>query len=137
MAKGNDLSYLVRVVAGETNWTVSIDSTSGKVLSSHEDAPAARAALHGIGLKAFGMLKTTLAEAVNVAEKVGRGWAIDATYKGEPPNLAYIIDLAVKDGTTKTVTIDAKSGHVRKVTDDVDAEALVHTTQRRLALASV
>lgn len=102
-------AYIVNVMADGKLMTVKIDPKTDKVASTTPDT-----ADHASDYADLAKLKTTLDDAIKAAERAAKGKAIGADFKsGAAP--AFEVQVAMKDDTVKTVTIDAKTGKVEKI----------------------
>ncbi len=105
----NGLGYDIKVIAGDKILLVKVDSKTGKVATSTPSTDDKLADYADLT-----KLKSSLDAAITAAENAAKGTAIDATYKqGASP--IFEVEVAKKDGTLKTVDLDAKTGKVQKV----------------------
>lgn len=74
-------------------------------------------------LQAIQNAKLTLADAAAAAEKETGGKAVDVSIGDENGQIAYEVEVAMNDGTTREVRIDTQTGKVLKVsTGDEDRD---------------
>jgi uncharacterized membrane protein YkoI len=62
--------------------------------------------------------KISLADAIQVAETAKGGKALSASFERKQGQPAYQVELALADGTTEAVLVDAQTGKVLKTLND-------------------
>jgi uncharacterized membrane protein YkoI len=116
--KGADL-YRVRVLANGAAEIVKIDAASGKILSTEKPGPVERL-LEREGKNEAAKLqsaKTTLAAAIDTAEKQTGGKAHEARVEDEDGRLVYEVEMR-KDHEKQRVRIDIDTGQVVVAKDE-------------------
>lgn len=89
----------------------------GAGLSGFASAQSQTEAGNAAELQAVQNAKLSVADAAKGAEAETGGKAMDVAFDDENGQLAYEVEVALNDGTTKEVLIDAQSGKVLKVSD--------------------
>jgi uncharacterized membrane protein YkoI len=101
--------FRVRVLATGAAQTVKIDPLSGKVLGTEKADLVERESSDE--MTRLQSAKTSLAAAIDTAEKQTRGRAVEADVEGEHGRLAFEIE-TVKDNTSQRVRVDVDTGQV-------------------------
>lgn len=103
--------YEVKAVNADALLKLIVDPTSGAVLKSKQITSLKDLAKeHQNELHELAAAKTTLADAMSVAETSSGGKAIEASYKMHEGKLTYAV-VVEKAGRNETVFVDAELGH--------------------------
>ena len=108
-------TYVIEVMSGQKVQSISVDGKTGKVIATTEKAPAVGAAAADSASEhaAFAKAKVGLRHAINIAEQAAKGRALaGAFHAGKNGQLVFEVEVALKDHSVKTISIDGLTGKV-------------------------